>query len=128
MLFRSLAAETLLSNDIGDNLKIIKVSNAVNGSVILTENGDIEFIPALNFTGMADFEYTVDNGQGDTDKAVVFVEITPGTSIDTPDTTEDTNPTGNPNDNPDGGDPSDLEPQPRPNEPPGEGQIGRAHV
>ncbi|RKZ45126.1 MAG: hypothetical protein DRR00_27090, partial [Candidatus Parabeggiatoa sp. nov. 3] len=70
-----LSVETLLKNDLGQNLKIIAVSNALNGSVMLTENGDIQFTPASDFTGLAGFEYIVENNVGMTDRAVVFVEV-----------------------------------------------------
>ncbi|MEO1673198.1 MAG: cadherin-like domain-containing protein, partial [Cyanobacteria bacterium J06631_2] len=57
-----LAAE-LLSNDkyVGnqEGLNIIEVENAVNGTVSLNGEGDIEFFPHANFNGNASFNYIV---------------------------------------------------------------------
>ncbi len=50
----------LLSNDTDvetqENLRVTEVKNAVNGTVIFNENGEIEFAPDANFYGTASFE------------------------------------------------------------------------
>jgi hypothetical protein len=72
-----LSADELLKNDIDNDLQIITVDDAVNGSVSFTESGDIKFIPVPDFMGFTHFKYTVDNGRGGTDSAVVFVTVMP---------------------------------------------------
>ena len=59
------AAADLLSNDTdvdGDTLTIVSVQNAVNGTVLLTAGGDVEFTPATGYYGAASFTYTVTDG------------------------------------------------------------------
>ncbi|KOO12705.1 hypothetical protein AKJ18_22535, partial [Vibrio xuii] len=74
-------ANELLGNDFdldGDNLTISSVSATpdTNGTVTLV-NGNVIFKPADNFNGEATFEYTVSDGQGGFDTAVVTVNVTP---------------------------------------------------
>ncbi|NJM89345.1 MAG: cadherin-like domain-containing protein [Hydrococcus sp. RU_2_2] len=68
----------LLGNDSdanGDSLKIIGVSNAVNGSVTLGNRGNIVFNPQEDFSGTASFQYTVSDNRGGTTKATVSVSV-----------------------------------------------------
>ncbi|MEL7076882.1 MAG: tandem-95 repeat protein [Cyanobacteria bacterium J06582_2] len=69
-------ASELLSNDIGSNLSLIGVENAVNGTVFLNEAGEIEFTPDPNFNGTASFDYIVSDGT-QTDTALVEVTVNP---------------------------------------------------
>ncbi|MBN2965126.1 tandem-95 repeat protein [Sulfurospirillum sp. T05] len=72
--------EELLANDFdidGDTLTIISVSNAVNGTVELNEDGTITFTPAENFNGIATFEYTISDGNGGEDSATVTLHVSP---------------------------------------------------
>ena len=60
-----IAAADLLSNDTdvdGDTLTIASVQNAVNGTVLLTPGGDVEFTPTTGYYGAASFTYTVTDG------------------------------------------------------------------
>ena len=73
-------ADLVLPNDIdvdGDTLSISAVANAVNGTVVLNSDGTITFTPDANFSGEASFEYTVDDGNGGSDSALVSVDVTP---------------------------------------------------
>ena len=68
MLFRSVPAERLFSNDIDvDNnrpdFSIISVLSATHGEVSLVD-GDPVFTPELNYSGPAQFMYTVSDGSG----------------------------------------------------------------
>ncbi len=70
---------TLLANDtdanIGDTLSLTAVSNAVNGSVVIS-GSDVIFTPAANFNGTASFEYTVSDGNL-TDIGLVTITVAP---------------------------------------------------
>ena len=73
----TILATELLSNDVDieqDSLNITGVSNAVNGTVIINESGNIEFTPDADFNGTANFEYTVTDGI-DNDMATVDVVV-----------------------------------------------------
>ena len=55
-------SDLITSNDSdidGDTLTFLSVSNPTNGTVTLKENGTISFIPDENFSGEANFEYTI---------------------------------------------------------------------
>ena len=72
-------ASTLLANDTdteGDTLSLTSVGNAVNGSVALDVNGDVEFTPGADFNGQATFEYTIDDGYGGMTTQTVMVDVT----------------------------------------------------
>jgi VCBS repeat-containing protein len=76
---QTISPATLLGNDPdidGDRLSLGSVGNAVNGSVRITEGGDIEFTPAKEFFGRASFTYTVTDGNL-TDTATVSVDVAP---------------------------------------------------
>ncbi|MEJ5992764.1 tandem-95 repeat protein, partial [Ramlibacter sp. PS3R-8] len=74
---------TLLGNDTdpdsGDTLSISAVGNAVGGTVAIVA-GNVVFTPTPDFNGAASFEYTVSDGNGGTDTAVVTVNV--GTQAD----------------------------------------------
>src|SRR5680860_1879428 len=61
----------------GDELTITGVDNAVNGEVVLNENGTVTFTPTENFNGEASLEYTISDGNGGTDSATVTVNVNP---------------------------------------------------
>ncbi|MDX1433442.1 MAG: cadherin-like domain-containing protein [Gammaproteobacteria bacterium] len=75
---------SLLANDTdadNDSLSIMSVGNAVNGSVMLADNGDILFTPSSNHPGS--FEYEVSDGQGvSTARVSVNGTVVTGTSGD----------------------------------------------
>jgi Cadherin-like domain/Calx-beta domain/RTX calcium-binding nonapeptide repeat (4 copies) len=74
----SISAASLLSNDsdldVNDTISITGVSNAINGSVTLDNNGNIIFTPDLDFIGSASFSYTISDGK-DTATATVKVGV-----------------------------------------------------
>ena len=73
----TLEASTLLANDTdanGDSLSLTGVSNAVNGSVTVS-NGNVIFTPSTNFTGNASFDYSISDGKGGTSSANVSVAV-----------------------------------------------------
>ena len=60
-------AGELLANDSdveGDDLMIIEVGVAMNGTVVLNPDGSITYIPDDNFNGQDSFTYTVSDGNG----------------------------------------------------------------
>lgn len=71
---------SLLNNDSdadNDPLQIISVSNATNGAVELTTEGNVRFTPVLNYAGPASFTYTISDGQGGEATATVSLDVTP---------------------------------------------------
>ncbi|BAY21585.1 hypothetical protein NIES2100_13410 [Calothrix sp. NIES-2100] len=74
----TLLAANLLANDTdvdSSTLSITAVSNAVNGTVSLNNSGNIVFTPTTGFTGNGSFNYTVSDGNGGTDVAMVTVAV-----------------------------------------------------
>ncbi|MDD2653290.1 MAG: tandem-95 repeat protein, partial [Sulfurimonas sp.] len=69
--------------DEGDELTISGVSNAVNGTVVLNEDGTVTFTPNSNYNGdAASFEYTVTDGEF-SDTGVVNIDVTPVNDLPT---------------------------------------------
>ncbi|MBW8881281.1 MAG: tandem-95 repeat protein, partial [Asticcacaulis sp.] len=71
------SAGQLLANDTdadGDVISVVSVGNAQHGSVSLN-GGDVVFTPDLDFSGLADFTYTVADSTGRTDDATVTVDV-----------------------------------------------------
>ena len=90
----------VLANDIGGDVQLMNVTITTTqpgtGTVALTpDNRRIIFTPAANFFGTAQFQYTIDGGQGLTDTATVTVTVTavndfpPAAVADTITVTED---------------------------------------
>ncbi|GAB4392941.1 MAG: hypothetical protein Tsb005_09130 [Gammaproteobacteria bacterium] len=75
----SITFTDLLANDSdpdGDNLSVINAQNVLNGSVVLdSANQVIIFTPSSDFSGNAQFEYTISDGQGGTASAAVQINI-----------------------------------------------------
>jgi Ca2+-binding RTX toxin-like protein len=72
-----LTPATLLANDSdveGNNLTITGVGNATHGTVALN-GGNVVFTPAANYSGPANFTYTVSDGHGGTSTATVSVNV-----------------------------------------------------
>ena len=77
-----LLGSSLLENDTdidGNSLSITSIDNAVDGTAILDEQGNVVFIPNPIFNGDASFEYTVSDGNGGSDTANATVTVLPGT-------------------------------------------------
>ncbi|WP_019503400.1 Ig-like domain-containing protein [Pleurocapsa sp. PCC 7319] len=58
----TILATELLSNDTGNDLSIVGVDNAVNGTAVVDDSGNVNFTPNANFNGNASFDYTVTDG------------------------------------------------------------------
>jgi hypothetical protein len=75
----SIAASALLANDTdssGAKLSISGVSNPSNGAVKYDPTSEtISFTPLANYTGPAEFSYSVSDGQGDTASAKVDLVV-----------------------------------------------------
>jgi len=68
----------VLSNDTdpdGDSLTVSSVTNTTSGSAVINANNTVTFTPQDSFSGQAGFTYTVDDGNGGTDTAVVTVLV-----------------------------------------------------
>ncbi|MFD0916458.1 Ig-like domain-containing protein, partial [Pseudahrensia aquimaris] len=69
----------VLENDTdadGDPLEVINVTDGTNGTVTINADGTVTYTPNdPNFTGMDMFTYTISDGNGGTDTAVVKVTI-----------------------------------------------------
>ncbi|MCR1810484.1 tandem-95 repeat protein, partial [Sulfurospirillum sp. hDNRA2] len=93
----SIPTSALLGNDSdndGDTLSVIDVSNAMHGTVSLA-SGHITFIPEINYHGEASFTYTISDGKGGSDTATVTLYVNavndaPTSIDDTISITEDT--------------------------------------
>ena len=74
-----ISAATLIadsSNPSGATLTVASVGHASHGTVSLV-NGNVTFVPAANFSGIATFDYTLSDGQGHTSTATVTVDVAP---------------------------------------------------
>jgi uncharacterized protein (TIGR03382 family) len=72
-------AFTVLTNDTtdaGETLTITAVTQPANGTVTFTAS-EVSFTPAANFHGTTTFTYTVSDGNGGDDPALVRVVVTP---------------------------------------------------
>jgi hypothetical protein len=70
----TVAATDLLANDKGPNLTLVAVTPVTPGTVIQDTQGNIVFTPAPNFTGEAQFQYSVAVA-GKTDSALVTAMV-----------------------------------------------------
>jgi Bacterial Ig domain len=61
----------------GNKLKIISLSlhSKKGGTVTVNENGTLTFLPAIDFTGLDTFSYTISDDKGKTDKGKVSVIV-----------------------------------------------------
>ena len=69
----TISVSSLLANDWdveGDALNVTAVTSGTGGSVSLDQSGAIVFTPDANFSGAAQFTYTVSDGQASTDGTV----------------------------------------------------------
>ncbi len=62
------------------DLEVIAVTQASNGTVQVNPDGTVTYQPASGFQGTDTFTYTVSDGQGGTDIALVTVEVTPASA------------------------------------------------
>ena len=72
-----IAQATLLLNDSdadGDAIEIVGVQNAVGGSAVI-DGTDIVFTPALDFAGVASFDYVLRDARGGTSVATVTMAV-----------------------------------------------------
>ena len=82
----TILASDLLVNDSdvdGDDLTIISVQDAVNGSVSLIGNGNMVFVPITSYSGVASFAYTISDGNGGENTAVVELTVNALSNIPT---------------------------------------------
>ena len=73
----------VLANDSdpdGDTLTVQSVTQGSNGSV-LSNGGDVTYTPNAGFYGTDSFRYTISDGNGGTDNAVVTVTVVAGQSL-----------------------------------------------
>ena len=73
-------APGVLGNDIdveGDTLMAVLVDGSANGTLNLNPNGSITYTPATNFNGSDSFTYKANDGQADSNVAIVNLTITP---------------------------------------------------
>ncbi|WP_093517313.1 Ig-like domain-containing protein [Stigmatella erecta] len=62
--------------DTGETLSILSVTQPANAAVTFTASS-VSFTPAANFNGITAFTYTVSDGNGGTDTALVTVSVAP---------------------------------------------------
>jgi len=71
-------AATLLANDSdfdGDDISLIAVGNASNGTVEIDGDGNVLFTPDAGYVGDAAFTYTVEDSNGESHEATVTVTV-----------------------------------------------------
>ncbi|MEL7083191.1 MAG: Ig-like domain-containing protein [Cyanobacteria bacterium J06597_1] len=98
----------------GDVLSVINQTNPSNGSVTLDANGDFTYTPDAGFVGTDSFRYTVSDGNGGSDTAVVTIVVSPPNTLpdavdDAASTDEDAAVSGNVLDGSNGGLDTDLD-------------------
>jgi large repetitive protein len=73
-----LLANDTFAPDVGEVLSIIQVGPTSHGGVVTIAAGGthVRYSPATGFTGLETFTYTISDGQGGTDTAMVTVEVT----------------------------------------------------
>ncbi|NPD13698.1 tandem-95 repeat protein [Xinfangfangia sp. D13-10-4-6] len=70
-----------LTNDTdvdGDRLTLVGTPTSPNGTVEVLPDGGIRFTPAPGFTGTAEIDYEISDGNGGTDTATIHITVTPG--------------------------------------------------
>jgi hypothetical protein len=70
----------VLANDAdvdGDALTVTAVTTAAHGTVVINPDNSVLYTPDVGFSGTDSFSYTVSDGQGGADTAVVTVMVTP---------------------------------------------------
>ena len=74
----AIPASDLLSNDYdvdGDPIGIVSVAGSRNGATSLDEFGSVQFVPDDSFTGIAEFSYQVEDGEGGRASAQVIIDV-----------------------------------------------------
>jgi hypothetical protein len=59
----------------GDPVVVIAVETAAHGATLLNNNGTVSYVPLLRFVGSDSFSYTVADGNGGLDNAIVTVRV-----------------------------------------------------
>ncbi len=70
----------VLANDIDSNGDLISISGVIqgsNGQTSINADGTISYTPAPDFFGADNFTYTINDGNGGTDSATVYVNVIP---------------------------------------------------
>ncbi|MBE2197677.1 MAG: tandem-95 repeat protein [Anaerolinea sp.] len=70
----------VLANDTdidGDSLTVVGVTQPTHGSVVINPDNTVTYTPQANYYGGDSFTYTISDGQGGSDTAIVTVTITP---------------------------------------------------
>ncbi|MFD1341817.1 Ig-like domain-containing protein [Litorisediminicola beolgyonensis] len=70
----------VLDNDVdaeGDPLTVTSITQPANGTAVLNDDGTITYTPNPDFNGEDTIPYTIDDGNGNTDEAVLVVTVTP---------------------------------------------------
>ena len=70
----------VLANDSdvdGDNLSVTVTEDVENGTLILNNDGSFDYTPNTNFNGVDSFAYTLSDGNGETDTAIVNLTVNP---------------------------------------------------
>jgi VCBS repeat-containing protein len=73
----NILANDSTSPDVGEPMTVILVTQGANGTVAITGGGTgLTYTPALNFSGIDTFTYTINDGNGSTDTATVTITVT----------------------------------------------------
>ncbi|TPW12206.1 MAG: hemolysin-type calcium-binding repeat family protein [Acidimicrobiaceae bacterium] len=69
---------SVIANDTdpdGDSLTVTGVTQPAMGSVVQNANGTVKYTPPADWTGSTSFNYTISDGHGGTDTAIVMVMV-----------------------------------------------------
>ena len=76
----TVAAPGVLGNDTdadGDTLTAIKVTNSAHGTVTVSANGSISYVPTAAYVGPDSFTYKANDGALDSNTVTVSLTVTP---------------------------------------------------
>ncbi|MDG0991521.1 MAG: Ig-like domain-containing protein, partial [Luminiphilus sp.] len=84
---------SVLENDTdpeNDPLTVTEVGEASFGAVTINEDGTVTYVPNADFSGEDQFPYTISDGNGGTDTAIVFINVNdPPPTPTSPDAVDD---------------------------------------
>ncbi len=71
-------------SDPDDDTLTVESATTTDGSVEINGDGTLNFVPTPGYTGPAEITYTISDGQGGTDSAIVTVKVTEDKGDNTP--------------------------------------------
>ncbi|MBC8357240.1 MAG: tandem-95 repeat protein [Planctomycetes bacterium] len=79
--FKAIDVRTNDTDADNDTLTVTSVSNPPNGTAFVGQSGNVTYVPDADFNGADSFTYTIVDGQGGSDTALVNVTVRPVNDI-----------------------------------------------